>query len=287
MAKYLEVAREVAVKTPKKPRASTPGRPIDAEEELAAKRNGAYADSVRAALKSIGRRTDTIPTKSGTGYCSDFLVRKMYLGCIASASDGTPQSWENMSLMRLREFCADAREHMSSLPETWTATEASMYVCVRPDWAIFISMYMCLWKEVSDAAEKADTVQETIRWIAKNSEELVSTSVAFKAQHGFSPHPWILMREAGWHLRARPEVSGKRRRKGGRERAAGCDAFASTQGRANENGSRQFSLETQPDGQRQGEHCRAFASTQGRVADAKLFSINSLYPLQTGPKSKK
>ena len=110
VAKYLEVAREVAVKTPKEPRASTPGTPRS--PEMAAKRNGAYADSVRAALKSIGRRTDTIPTKSGTGYCSDFLVRKMYLGCIASASDGMPQSWENVSLIRLREFCADAREHM-------------------------------------------------------------------------------------------------------------------------------------------------------------------------------
>ena len=208
VAKYLEVAREVAVKTPKEPRASTPGTPR--WPEMAAMRNGAYADSVRAALKSIGQRTDTIPTKSGTGYCSDFLVRKMYLGCIASASDGTPQSWENVSLMRLREFCADAREHMSSLPETWTAAEASTYMCMRPDWAMFISMYMCLWKEVSDAAEKADTFQDTIRWIFKHSEELFSKSVKFKAQHGFSPHPWILMREAGWS-----PTGGKRKRKDG------------------------------------------------------------------------
>jgi len=195
---FLREARAAAV-APPRARASTPGQSTPDDN---AAQHGEYADKVRAALRTIGKTTNTLMTKtvsrkanSKSGYYLDFLVRKLYLASLAvtkRACDST------CSLGRLREYSADAKEHLKQLPEEWTAAEASAYVCGRPDWAVFVSMYMCLWKEVADAAEEMGDAKGVLRWVLKNKKELVAHATIFRAKHGLNPHPWILMREAGW-----------------------------------------------------------------------------------------
>jgi len=196
LAAFLCEARRVAV-TPPRACASTPGQGTSGEADGA--QYGEYADKAREALKTIGRNTRTLMTKAKaqkSGYYLDFLVRKLYL--MSQAAGGTAADNSTVSLRRLREFSADSKEHLEALPQGWTAEEASQYVCHRPDWAIFISMYMCLWKEVSDVAEELGELENVLRWLFRNTKSLASAAADFRAKHGLNPHPWVLMREVGW-----------------------------------------------------------------------------------------
>ena len=190
---FLREARDAAV-APPQACASTPG-----VNEAA---HGRYADQVRDALRKIGQKTETLLTKSKSkklgntsGYYLDFLVRKFYLASLAVCKTSCDST---CSLARLREYSADAKEHLKELPGDWTAAEASEYVCHRSDWSVFASMYMCLWKEVADAAEADDDGTPVLRWVLKNKAKLVAAASSFRTAHGLNPHPWILMREAGW-----------------------------------------------------------------------------------------
>ena len=198
LAAFLREAHKEAI-APPQACASTPGG------EGAA--HGAYADKVRAAVRTIGQNTHTLLTKSNklgkSGYYLDFLVRKLHLASIAVVAGRCDST---CSLKRVRELSADAKEQLQELPGDWTAAEASEFVCGRPDWSALVSMYMCLWKEVADAAVDEDDATQMLRWVRRNTATLAETAAKFRAAHGLNPHPWILMREAGWEGATHPAV---------------------------------------------------------------------------------
>lgn len=136
--------------------------------------------------------------RSGTGPSSrdiaDFVVRKFVL---AQAVALHPDSgfWRHITLAELRQWTADVNEHLSCLPKSWSAEEASAFLCGRPDWPMLASTFACLWDEFGrSSCSDADTP----RLIEGALDQLHGTLKA--AQHGYALHPTVLVREAGLDL---------------------------------------------------------------------------------------
>lgn len=85
----------------------------------------AHGKEVRKALQHVGKQTNALKTKGGDGYVTDFLVRKMVLGRLSqSYTPGSDQGWDDVSITDLRQVSADSREHLATLPDRWSATQA-------------------------------------------------------------------------------------------------------------------------------------------------------------------
>eukprot|EP00974_Lingulodinium_polyedra_P066937 6477950-Lingulodinium_polyedra.AAC.1 len=55
-----------------------------------------------------------------------------------------------MALSELLVICPDQREELGHIPRDVSAGELSRLVFDRPDFAVFASMFACLWGEVAD-----------------------------------------------------------------------------------------------------------------------------------------
>ena len=109
--------------------------------------------------------------------------------------------WDDTSSSTLRTVSVHEREHLETLPGTWSAAEMSSFICQRPDWPYLASVYMCLWKEVADRDPDA---KENVARLASMPPSVSPTHVqsplldaARRAMqtHGIALHPRILMQD--------------------------------------------------------------------------------------------
>lgn len=111
------------------------------------------ATAARQVVLAVGRATSALQTRVD-GYVADFLVRKLVLHrLVAEARAQRYIDWSATSLEQVRLISADSSDALGSLPPKWTAAEASWFLFDRPDWACFISMFACLWKEAAQACQ--------------------------------------------------------------------------------------------------------------------------------------
>lgn len=109
------------------------------------------ATAARQVVLAVGRATAALQTRVD-GYVADFLVRKLVLHrLVAEARAQRYIDWSATSLEQVRLVSADSSDALGSLPSKWTAADASWFFFDRPDWGCLISMFACLWKEVSEA----------------------------------------------------------------------------------------------------------------------------------------
>jgi hypothetical protein len=206
VAVFLKTARAAAV------RASTPVDGASKEPSgFAVTRDVAkYAADLRASMQTMGQLS-SLKTKSGHGYVTDFIVRKLCLGRLCSVTQRGAVDWDDVSIAALRQLSADAKEHLSTLPDGWSAAQVSSFICGRPDWPMLASMYMCLWKEVTDAADKGQRLDEMMNFARSSIPALAEAGRVCSERFGFNAHPYILMEQAGWSF-VEPAVGAKRRR---------------------------------------------------------------------------
>ena len=182
VAKFLEAIRE---RTPE----STPGLwppCFDAGGAPGVTDLEEYAGAFRELLKDVGGRAPTLKMK-GTGknnYVLDSVVRKHVL-VRAHGVD-----WADHGVAVLRRLSVDQCEFLASLPDSWTAREASSMICGRPDWPLLTSMYMCLWHDVAEEMPDARAILTT----AVRSGRALQAIEEFEKRHDMPPHPHTLMK---------------------------------------------------------------------------------------------
>ena len=149
-----------------------------------------YAERVRCLLRSAGEVVHIGTKQKKSGYVRDFIVRKLCLGWLAlwSRASTSAMLWEDVPIARWRALVADSHEHVSELPSSWSSSQASAFVCGRPDWPFLTSMYMCMWKEV------ADVFGNDARHTLDASSHVLATIASFRKRHGFAPHPYVLVK---------------------------------------------------------------------------------------------
>jgi len=169
----------------------TVGTPLEFVNELIR-----YSSAVRTLLNRIG---DSVPigTKhKHSGYVQDFIVRKLCIGWLAVRSvlacPGTAsqleEQWTGVPISWWRKLMADSHENVAQFPTGWSSEEASSFVCGRGDWPFLTSMFMCLWKEVSDSFS-----DKSLDKLLKLSDSaMISAIEAFQRTNGFAPHPYVL-----------------------------------------------------------------------------------------------
>ena len=107
------------------------------------------AEKMHAILQSIcAVCPHTIPAKSDDAYVRTFTVRKVALAC--AVHNDILVDWNQVSIGQLQRMAPDENEFLNTFPESWTAEQVSSLVFDRPDWAIFASMFACLFHEVAE-----------------------------------------------------------------------------------------------------------------------------------------
>ena len=87
------------------------------------------------------------PTK--VGYVRKFIDRKLFLLVLAAGSIN-PGGWHSTAAAALKSMLPDQHEFTSGIPDKWTAAEMSNFLFGRDDWAVFASMWVCLWHDVQE-----------------------------------------------------------------------------------------------------------------------------------------
>ncbi len=162
-----------------------------------------YSEAMHVALQAVGHGIPSLKTKGGSGYVIDWLSRKFCLGRFGlhmnthASTLGEEDAWESLPGTMLRGLSADSNEHLSALPEQWSAADVSGFVCGRRDWPMLASMFLCLWKEVADVCETRGCFEEVLDFVSSQQSLLRDTAVRFATRAGIPPCPFILMVEAG------------------------------------------------------------------------------------------
>jgi hypothetical protein len=121
-------------------------------------------------------------------YTRCFLVRCLVLGFLSSTKDQI--DWSQISMGTIRLASADETDVLGVFDSNWSASELSEFCFHRSDWAIFVPMFGCLWKEVFDTFKQEVDVMETVR-----SAKFVELATAHVERWGFASHPWCLVRQ--------------------------------------------------------------------------------------------
>jgi hypothetical protein len=117
------------------------------------------------------------------------LAVRSVLACPGTASTREEQwQWTEVPISCWRKLMADSHENVARLPTEWSSEEASSFVCGRGDWPFLTSMFMCLWKEVSDSF--SDTSLDNLLKLSDST--VISAIEAFQRTNGFAPHPYVL-----------------------------------------------------------------------------------------------
>lgn len=165
----------------------------------------AYADELRRVLREVGQVAPRLGKGEGSTYIADFVVRKFVLAVIASARVPS-EFWQEISVRQLREWTADAHEHLACIPSSWSAAEASALICGREDWSMLASTFACLWAEVAQGS-CFDADQDGPRIIEGKLPQMID--VLKRLAHAL--HPSLLVREAGLCVSAGPRSKRSRR----------------------------------------------------------------------------
>jgi hypothetical protein len=128
-------------------------------------------------------------------YVTYFVVRKFLLARLCTELGLGAAQWQTLTLLQLREWSADANDHLACLPAEWTAKEVSAFVCGREDWPMFASMFTCLWGEA--AAASCRDADETAGEIEATLPRLKAAAVQARAASAGALHPSVLLQKVG------------------------------------------------------------------------------------------
>jgi hypothetical protein len=103
------------------------------------------AEAVGKVTKAMHVEARVFPTS--VGYVRQFIDRKLILLVLAAGS-ACPRGWHGTSAASFTSLLPDQHAFTSGIPKTWTAAEMSNFLFGRDDWAVFASMWACLWHEV-------------------------------------------------------------------------------------------------------------------------------------------
>ena len=145
-------------------------------------------------MQRIGSKSGALPfcVEDASGYCIDFLRRKLvaarYINQLQECD------WSVVSKASLQILSADAQHNLHHIPEAWQAHDISCFFTGRADWALFASVFPCLWGEV---AEKLSTKDDSARTLALvQSEDFLRVVQNFRRTHGIAPHPAVALKMA-------------------------------------------------------------------------------------------
>ena len=141
-----------------------------------------YSQTIRRLLQRLGHCT-RLGTRGGSGYCTDWLVRKLVMSFLCIDCEVSVEDWNSFGRSALRDMSADSHEHLEELPSYLSVSEVSCLICGRPDWGFLASMFLCLWKEVHEAHGD----------LQLDAKELLVHVQDFRGEHGFAPHPSVLV----------------------------------------------------------------------------------------------
>ena len=189
-----------------------------------------FCQVTRSTLQVAGDAHPAFGLKA-EGYCFDFAYRKAIIAECARSKNEV--NWET-SMGEIQRISADSGDHLSEV-ETHVVSVALSHVAFgRTDWAIMLSCFACLWSEV--VSKRVDTDQWNMHKLLEllRSGTLSSLVAEYKQEHGYAPHPFILMKiYAKKHLgeldlpptlrrkpkREAPRQTPVKRRRGPRERS--------------------------------------------------------------------
>jgi len=145
--------------------------------------------------------------------------------------------WSTVGKASLQSMSADAKENLEAIPDHWSASEISAFFTGRTDWALFASVYPCLWGEVAD---KLTTEEGRARALALvKSKDFRRAVENFRRTEGIAPHPAVayktLVQEAKVQERETQRRSMFKKRKAAEESAP---AARSSTPRSRENSKR-------------------------------------------------
>ena len=120
----------------------------------------------------------------------DFAFRKIIIG--ESARRKNEVNWET-SMGEIQRISADSGDHLAEVETHVVSVALSYAVFGRTDWAIMLSCFACLWCEV--VSKRVDTDQWNMHKLLEllRSGTLSSLVAEYKQEHGYAPHPFILM----------------------------------------------------------------------------------------------
>ena len=167
------------------------GKQGDAAAFLAVVR---YGQQLRRLLVTLADKCQFV-AKGGVGYTADLIVRKLCL----PYWDGV--RWDDVPISSLRSVSADERENLQLFPSHWSAAQVSSFICQRPDWGYLASVFMCIWKDVSDHIPDAEELVARLSTLPPSAQPSVATPLLEAArrllrEHGIAMHPWILVKDA-------------------------------------------------------------------------------------------
>ena len=142
------------------------------------------------ALRRIGVKSGALPfsVEDASGYCIDFLRRKLvaarYINQHLQECD-----WSVVSKASLQTMSADAHQNLHHIPEAWRAHDISCFFTGRADWALFASMFPCLWGEVADRLSTKAEAAQALELVKSN--KFLQVLQQFRRNHGIAPHPAV------------------------------------------------------------------------------------------------
>jgi len=143
------------------------------------------------ALRRIGAKSGALPfsAKDASGYCIDFLLRKLVMARLLLQQNMHEFDWSTVSKASLQAMSADAKENLAQVPDAWKASEISFFFTGRADWALLASVYPCLWGEVADKLSTNDERDRAVRLV--KSQEFLRVVQNFRVTEGIAPHPAV------------------------------------------------------------------------------------------------
>ena len=120
-------------------------------------------------------------------YSRGFLVRCLIIGA-ASQSEGKID-WNEVSVSVVRQAPPDQTEVLACFDAKLSAAQLSQLCFLRSDWALFVPMFGCLWREAHE------------RWGATELQDIVASSMfydlakAYAQRWGFGAHPVTLVQQ--------------------------------------------------------------------------------------------
>ena len=116
------------------------------------------------------------------------LGRKILLGEISMASGSI--DWTGATMDQLGQPTPDQSGHLRTLDSRSWAQELSAVVLGRPDHAVLLSMWACLWSSLTSSGV---TLTQARKLFDEN--DATETIRAFAIDHGVAPHPLTLVRQ--------------------------------------------------------------------------------------------
>ena len=154
--------------------------------------SGDYFTSLNASIRTLIDRVvhsaGGILQGSADGYLRLSLNRKLLVGSLTLYPK---LEWSNVTLGQLQEAAPDQGDHLKGFPPEWNAQEASRLIFSRPDWALLISMYACLWSPIA-AKGSAEALQGQLE-AEGASGHLRARAAALSAMLGHSASPHALI----------------------------------------------------------------------------------------------